>query len=183
MTRQPSRFSFYELSLALDDLAEGNWFEWKRNPAVEESSPQLFYAEAREFLTVRYSTSVVWCEDHSYSLDFRVDEAVEAPWLEDLDAQWFFPCHALVMHPDVGEAGSVSGIMTFEGWNDLDDFDESVSSLRGGNPLVAALDSSASPKSGQSSLALVNAARWVLGVDPSESPALEVALATKPKDA
>ena len=176
-------FDFAGLSDAIDDLAEDNWFEWKRNPVVEQSAAQLFYLESREFVTVRYSTSVVWRGDHDYSLDFRVDEAVEAHWLDELDAQWFFPCHALIDHPDVGEAGSISGIMTFEGWRNREDYDESVRSLRGENPLIVALDCSVTFDPQHSSLALVNAARWVLGVDPSESPALEVALATKPKDA
>jgi len=167
---------------AIDDLADDNWFEWRRHPVVEQSAAQLFYLESREFVTVRYSTSVVWREDHDYSLDFRVDEAVEAPWLDELDAQWFFPCHALIVHPEVGEAGSISGIMTFEGWRDREDFDESVRSLRGENPLIAAIDCSVTFDPQRSSLALVNAARLVLGVDPSESLALEIALATKPKD-
>ena len=175
-------FSFLDLDFALDGLADDEWIEWRRDPSVIEAAPQLFYSENREFISVTYSNSVVWSSNHEYTLDFRIDEALSAPWLETLDSLWFFPCHAIVAHPEVGDAASITGLITFEGWRDRMDYEPKESGLSYGDPLIAALSSSTGLRQERAVVALANAARLILGIEPTYSSELQIALDTKPED-
>ena len=166
----------------IEALANNEWLRLDVEPYVAEAEPKLFYESNRDFLRVSYSSSNVWPTNPDFSLDFEIENVAPATWLETFGSIWIFPCHAKIMHRSHGEVASISGIMTFENWTNLDEHDDIPTYPEYENPLLAAIASSIGFKSVRDNAALSNAARLVLQLEPDDSLKFQQFLDKQPEE-
>lgn len=175
-------FDQLTLKTCTEALANNEWLRLDVEPRVGEEQAMLFYVANRDFLTISYSSLIIWPPNSDFSLDFEIDEVAPATWLQTFGASWFFPCHAKILHAEHGEVASISGIMTFENWTSLDEHDDLAESPEGENPLLVAIASSIGFESDRDNAALANAARLVLQLEPDDSLKLQQFLNEHPKE-
>ena len=166
----------------IESLANNEWLRLDVEPCVAETESKLFYISNRDFLRVSYSSSIIWPPNQDFSLDFEIENVAPAAWLETFGSIWIFPCHAKIMHSSHGEVASISGVMTFENWMNLDEHEDLPAYPEHENPLLAAIASSIGFKSVRDNAALSNAARLVLQLEPDDSLKFQQFLEEQPEE-